>query len=384
MRILHVVDSLHAITGGPSRTVTRLADEQSAAGHSVMIVANNYRELGENIMPDKAAAHFVPARRLPFRMGAWSPGLAGAILGQARSSDIIHVHGLWLRTNHLGCQAASRIGKPLVVSPRGMLEAWSLQHRALRKAIVWNLHERAMLRSAFALHATAEAEANAIRKLLPQAAVVVAPNGIDCPASTLPRSIIESCFPATANRRLLVFLSRLHPKKGIPELLESWRQLREKFPEWLLVIAGDDYDGWLTRYQDMAHGLNLGNDVVFTGALEGEKKLSLLGACEAFVLPSHSENFGLAIGEALAAGKPVITTHATPWAELESERCGWWIPVGGDPLTAALAEALALPSSELVEMGRRGAALIADRYSWRNASAVLLETYGRALDPNRQ
>lgn len=377
MKILHVVDSLNRQTGGPSRSVTRLADELARLGEEVVVVANNYRELGECIVPGEARARLVPARRMPFRLGAWSPGLSAAIVQETRAADIVHIHGLWLPTNHQAARAARRHRKPYVVSPRGMLESWAMQHRSLRKSLVWVLAEKRLLQSARALHATAEAEADSLRRAGLSAPIVVAPNGIDLPGPPPARKKMEARFPELRSRRILLFLSRLHPKKGIAELLAAWQKLQPRFPEWFLVLAGDDFDSHRARYESLAQ--SSGVRALFTGDLQGEEKSAMLGACELFVLPSHSENFGLVVGEALAAGKPVITTQATPWKELETESCGWWIPTGEPDLERTLAGALSLPAGTLAEKGARGAALIKNRYSWTQAAETLREAYQAIL-----
>lgn len=379
MKILHIVDSLNRQTGGPSRSVGRLADELAALGEEVTVVANDYRELGEALVPRSARVELVPARRMPFRLGARSPGLPAVIERETGAADLVHVHGLWLPTNHRAARAARRHRKPYVVSPRGMLEPWAMRHRAFRKSLVWVLAERRFLRAAAALHATAEAEAESFRIAGLANPVVVAPNGIDIPDHFPGREVIETAFPAVRGRRILLFLSRLHPKKGVTELLSSWEKLQDRFPEWLLVLAGDDFDNHESRYRSQAQ-IRLGGRALFTGDLQGEEKSSMLAACELFVLPSHSENFGLVIGEALAAGKPVITTRATPWKELVSESCGWWIPPSEANLTPALAEALSRPAKELAQMGQRGAALVRERYSWPRAARVLRDHYHSIID----
>lgn len=380
MKILHVVDSISPSIGGPARSVTALADAMVRAGAAAAIAANEYRELSPSLVPRGARTILVPARRMPFRLGAWSPGLRAALDAEIARCDLVHIHGIWLPSNHLAARLARVHCKPYVVSPRGMLEAWSTQFRKLRKQIVWTLREKRQLREAAALHATSEAEAATIERLQLGRPIVISPNGIDLPPSPPSRRGLEARFPAIAGRRVLLFLSRLHPKKGLDELLRAWSRLARSHSEWVLLVSGDDFDRGEIFYRELAQKLGLTeSSVVFTGRLEGADKAAAFGACELFVLPSHSENFGIAIGEALAAGKCVITTTATPWPWIVPLGCGWRVAPGETELERTLETALKLPSAELHRMGMAGPDLIKSRFNWDKGSRILLSTYREIL-----
>lgn len=381
MKILHVVDSINRDTGGPARSVPQLADAMVESGNEVTVLANDYRELGDSQETRHARRVLVPARRLPFRFGAWSPGLAATMDREIRSAEVVHLHGLWLRPNHLAARLAKKNGKPYFVSPRGMLETWSTHHRRLRKQVIWLLIEKQLIESAAGLHATSEAEAESLNRLWPNRRAIVSPNGIELPGAPPSREIIDSKFPECAGKRILLFLSRLHPKKGLRELIQAWGRLAADHSEWILVIAGDDFDDHRRAFELQAAPLIADRRIVFTGDLEGTEKAALLGASELFTLPSHSENFGIVIGEALAAGKPVLTTTATPWEWIQETRCGWWIPPGENPLQKALASALALSPGELARMGRAGPPEIKSRFNWTASSQILLSAYRSALNP---
>ena len=381
MKILHVVDSINRAIGGPARSVTRLADTMANDGHEVTVLANDYRELGPSQPLHHARAVLVPARRLPFRFGAWSPGLAAAMQREVTRADWIHIHGIWLRPNHLAAKLARRQGKPYCISPRGMLETWAANHRKFRKQIVWHWEEKRLLSEANFLHATSEAEAANLNTLRIAREIVVAPNGVDLPDSPVGREVVENRFPVLRHLRILLFLSRLHPKKGLDELLNGWSRLAPNHPDWILAVCGDDFDNRQVTYHSRSNELGIpANQILFTGHLEGDEKSAMLGACELFVLPSHSENFGIVIGEALAAGKPVITTRATPWPWIELEGCGWWISPGESALAASLSQALKLTSGELAERGARGPSLIRSRFNWKASSQILLSAYQSALN----
>ena len=269
---------------------------------------------------------------------------------------IVHNHGLWMFPNFYARQAAIAAGVPLVISPRGMLEEWALGRSRVRKALAWYLYERDNLQSAALFHATSEAEATSIRALGLQQPIAVIPNGIDMPdlSKSPDRKVLEARFPELAGKHWLLFLSRLHPKKGVTELLYVWSELSGLFPEWQLIIAGPDLDGYAENVKHEAGELGLGNRITLTGMLSGDDKTCAMANARLFVLPTHSENFGIVVAEALAHRVPVITTKAAPWNELLINNCGWWIDPGDSALEKTLHQAMQLPAEEHHAMGRRG------------------------------
>ncbi|TWT78414.1 D-inositol 3-phosphate glycosyltransferase [Posidoniimonas polymericola] len=185
------------------------------------------------------------------------------------------------------------------------------------------------------------------------------PNGVDLPPE-------EESSVQASDRRYALFLSRIHVKKGVRELLEAWVAVAPD--DWELVIAGQDEQGIMRR-------LNLPPRVRYVGPIDGSEKWSLYRNASLFVLPTYSENFGVVVAEALMAGLPVITTHGAPWECLESERCGWWIPMEPGPLRETLRDALATHPDELQAMGRRGQTVVAQRFSWPEIARQMVDVY---------
>jgi glycosyltransferase involved in cell wall biosynthesis len=177
----------------------------------------------------------------------------------------------------------------------------------------------------------------------------------------------------------LLFLGRIHPVKGVDILLRAWHAVEHRFCDWELHIAGPDNGDYLTAMQALATQLRL-ERVIFLGPLFGEEKLRAYRAASLFVLPTHSENFGMTVAEALAAGTPVVVTKGAPWRGLEDQCAGWWIDIGVDPLAACLEQALAMPAKHLAEMGRNGREWMLRDYSWERIGAQFLATYGWLLD----
>lgn len=365
MEAVHVIAGLDPRDGGPAYSVPRLCAALQRAGwpSPVLTVRSDGCRESAGIRTFQHAMAGVPV------LGAMrlSPGLRHACSVAARTADVVHAHGLWLMPNLDAGHAARRARKPLVVSPRGMLAEAALRFSASRKRLFWHLLQRRAYAHAAAWHATSTQEADEIRAFGITAPIAVIPNGIDLPETTADH---DEARP----RRTLLFLSRLHPKKGLPVMLEAWAVLAQERPEWDLVIAGDDENGHRVALEAQVAASAIPR-VRFTGPVYGADKHALLARTDLFVLPTRNENFGIAVAEALAAGIPAIVTTGAPWHGLATERCGWWIDQGTAPLLAALREATALPPSERRAMGLRGREWMARDFGWDAIGAQMAEVY---------
>jgi glycosyltransferase involved in cell wall biosynthesis len=476
MKILHVVALIHASTGGPAVSVTRLASEQAKLGHEVTLACLDYPHLGPQVSAPGVRVVSVKGNVFAVRGRGWCPEFRRVLMKEAAKADVVHNHGLWMWPNAYARQAAVAADKPLVISPRGMLEAWSVGRSKLRKAVAWRLFEKKNLQSAAMFHATAEPEAQSIRHTAhgrrkngheeaqeenqprgqgtgdrsqmisreepesrvrgtePEIAprqmaprqpqedlklqtatgvpVVVAANGVDLPdlARRPGREALEEKFPELKGMRWVVFISRLHPKKGVDVLLRAWARQKEvtraeawgdgpkanvcREPETavavvdsarrsrgqtkdlpILILAGSDLIGYRKDVEKMVRELGLEESVVITGEVQGEMKDALLANAEVFVLPSYSENFGIVVAEALSWARPVITTTGTPWKEVAEVGAGWWVAPEEEPLAGALAEALGKGQEELEAMGAKGRALVERSYTWAAPARGLVEAY---------
>jgi len=366
MEILHVIAGLPPTGGGLSELVPRLALETARLGHHVTIatVARDNDPL--SAAADAAAAggvrivRFAPsAPRALFLSWDMYRGLPKLV----RAADVVHVHSNWTFPVWWGSHCALQAGKPLVMSPQGCLDPVRLAHSAWKKRLA-GLFDRRYLRQASVIHATSEMERDWIERYVgkgPRIAVI--PNGVEMQA--FPGTPRE---PKPAGRtRQVLYLGRLHPLKGLELLLDAWGGIGNG--GWQLVIAGPDEQGTRTRLEAQARALGLAN-VTFPGPLYGEEKAKALAEADLFVLPSRTENFGIAVAEALGAGLPVITTKGTPWSEIAGS-CGWWVDVNAAAIAKALADGIALSDEERAAMGTRGRELVAAKYQW--------ETVGRAM-----
>jgi len=342
LRIIMTVASLNVDHGGPSRTIPALCDALDRIGVSAPIVTRDETGAGRAALQN--------ARRTSVRL--------------------IHDNGMWLPSNHAAAVAARRLGVPFVVSPRGMLEPWSLQHRGFKKRIAWRVFARRDLEGAALLHATSVMEAENFRALGLRQPAAVIPNGVDLPEMPDDRPRAEV--------RTALFLSRVHPKKGLLNLVAAWARVRP--PGWRLVIAGPDESGHRAEVEVAIRTARLESTVSFAGSVAGEAKRRLFLDADLFILPTYSENFGVAVAEALAHGVPVITTRAAPWSDLESERCGWWISTGVDPLATTLNDATRLDDDTRIAMGQRGRALVARNFAWDGIARNMRDVYRWLID----
>jgi glycosyltransferase involved in cell wall biosynthesis len=361
MKTVQFIGSVSVESAGPTYSVRRLSQELCALGCEVHVVA--LAENGAERQRDRwapVAVHLV-APRGPRRFG-YSAGWFRML--EVIRPDLVHGHGLWMYHSLVSLRWC-RGCRPRIVSPHGMLEPWAFGYRRWKKLPVWLLWEKRGLESSV-LHATSEQEAINIRALGLRAPIAVIPNGIDLPELPLSRGAVN------AERRAL-FLSRIHPIKGLLNLVEAWRRVRP--PGWRLCIAGPDECGHLNVVQRAVREAGLAGVVDFVGPVYGKEKQELLNTADLFILPTFSENFGVVVGEALASGVPVITTKGAPWSWLLSHRCGWWVDIGVEPLAEAISEATQCTASELHAMGEHGRRLVEGRFSWPKIAQQMKTVY---------
>ena len=354
MRILLTVSSLRLETGGPARSVPGSANALTDRG----VEAHVWSPDMPDVLP--GSVRFTAHR-----------GTLKAALDQIKELDLIHDNGLWLPMNHRVARESKRRGIPRIVSPRGMLEPWALNQKKWKKRCAWWVYQRRDLHSASMLHATAESEFRQFRQLGLPCAVATIPNGVELPA------IVEKSA-STSGPKTALFLSRIHSKKGLPLLVDAWAKVKPA--GWRMLVVGPDENGHRMEVETLVKKAGLSGQWDFCGALEGDEKRRVYENADLFILPTHSENFGIAVAEALAHGLPVITTHGAPWKLLEEERCGWWVPVSVAGVASALDDATRRSSDELMAMGKRGQTLVQERFSWDHVAEQFIDCYRWVLD----
>lgn len=364
MRLCHIVPSLAERHGGPSKSVRALANHAVEAGTQVELLSTQLP--GEIITPgedDRARIRVFP--RIAPRWLVRSPGLQEHLL--TTPYRCIHHHSLWLLTLRYAAEASRRQGIPLIISPRGMMNSWAWRHHRWRKRLAELLVHPGAFQQAAGWHATSAEEASDIHTLGFRQPVCVSPNGVNLPTEAdlaAARTIWQELCPAVRTRPVALFYSRLHRKKRVRELIDLW--LGAPRGDWLLLIVGtaEEY----TAAELAAEVSRQGGSERIT-VLDGAGRPPPYAVASLFVLPSHSENFGLVIAEALAAGVPALVTDTTPWSDLGPNRAGWC--VHWDEFGDTLRQALFTPPQELRAMGRSGQSWVAREYSWSRAAGLL-------------
>jgi glycosyltransferase involved in cell wall biosynthesis len=388
---MFTIAGLHPESGGPARSVPALGEALGREGVEVEIVSLDYGgRFSQPLTPAEKVVRttYVDcSSRLAHQM-QWTPRFKSTLRERCRTvgSQIMHDTGVWLLTNHAAAAVSRELKLPRIVSPRGMLTAWSMQHKGWKKQLAWRLYQQRDLRRAQVLHATSPDEAEGFRALGLSQPIAIIPNGVELPSlgdggwkmedrrfDRRPLPSASSYLQSSPNTRTALFLSRIHRVKGLLDLVEAWAAVR---PEgWRVVIAGDGETGHLEELKTEIRKQKVENVFEFAGPVTGEAKWEWYRNADLFLLPSHSENFGMVVAEALAWGVPVITTRGTPWESLVKQRCGWWTEIGSGPLAVALREAISLTDATRQEMGERGRQLVEREFSWPRIAAQMLSVY---------
>ncbi len=369
--VVHTVASIQADHGGPSRSVPLLCEALTERGEEVRLVTKTPSENsdGTSLFPSEPVetrAVEVERRRSQLLRAPISfyQGLSEEV--DESPPALLHDHGLWLPTNVVAALAAKQYDIPLAISTRGMLTSWALRHHRWKKRLAWWAYQRWILRQAALFHVTSQEEVDQLRRLGFRQPAAVIPNGVPLP------ELARAETPDGEVRRAL-FLSRLHPKKGLPMLLQAWAEVR---PEgWTLELVGPSEDGHRADLEAQAKRLELDGQVHFAGSVSDDQKWDKYRRADLFVLPTHSENFGIVVAEALAAEVPVITTTGAPWRDLETHDCGWWVDPGAEAIAEALRKATALDPDERRAMGKRGRRLVEEQYSWPGVAEEMTAAY---------
>lgn len=303
-------------------------------------------------------------RRWPRISFAPSAALVAFLKREIRSFDVVHVTAAFAFPSTAGCRLAQRAGVPYVASPRGSCRVWALGHKRIKKAPYWALVERSNLSRAAAIHATSDEERNDLLRLVPRARVEVIPNGVELPGGASP----EPRAPAR-----VVFLGRLHPVKALDQLLPALSLVTKEVPELEAVLAGPDDVGEWARLERLREQLSPKPRISYIGSVSGPAKDALLACATVLALPSHTENFGQVVVEALAQGTPVVASSHTPWRVLEERGAGRWVSNEPERFAAALLDVLQSPDESAARS--TAARALAAEYSWDSVARRMAALY---------
>ncbi len=378
---LHVLPSVDPKGGGPMEGVRQVGLELQKSGHQT-----------EVLTLDPPDAPYL--RDFPLPVHALGPASGGYgyssrllpwMLANAGRYDGIVIDGLWQYHSFGTWRALRRLGLPYVVFTHGMLDPWfkrtyPLKH--LKKWCYWPWAEYRVLRDAAAVLFTCEEERVLARQSfwLYQAREVVTPFGTRTPPQDGERlrAAFFAQYPSLQGRRLLLFLSRIHEKKGCDLQIQAFARVAASDPSLILVMAGPDQTGWASELQALARSLGVAERIVWPGMLQGDLKWGAFYAAEAFVLPSHQENFGIAVAEALGCGLPVlISDKVNIWREIEQAGAGLVAPDTLEGTTQTLQRWLTLDDAQRQYMARQGQQLFASQFSVERMAEALVATLGR-------
>lgn len=386
MNILHVITTLDPDHGGPPAVVLRLGAAQATLGHRVAIAA--YHNADAN---DRIARSLTPipgVERLEFVNIPMGTPLERFIGRAARASirpllpnlDILHLHGVWDTILRVAASEARRHNIPYALAPHGMLDPWCLgatPFKRLKKHAALLLSYRSMLNNARFLHVLNRDERDLLLPLGLKPPGEVIPNGVFMEEfQTLPaRSAFAQHRPALRNRRYILFLSRLHQKKGLDILAPAFARLASALPDVDLVVAGPD-GGARAAFERQIASLGIAERVHLTGPLYAQEKLAALVGADAFVLPSRQEGFSMAITEALACRTPCVISRECHFPEVAESNSGFVVELRPDEIAAALQRVLN-DDALRAAMGDRGRDLVQTRFTWQAIARSSLDAYAR-------
>jgi glycosyltransferase involved in cell wall biosynthesis len=360
MKILHYIPSIDHSSGGTTTYMQLLAKE---LGKLVDLHIVTHRSK-HPVTIANAQIHYLSNSLLRF----YSVKRQWQRLLKDIRPDMVHINCCWIPFCALMQKWAQQLGYKAILTPHGMLEPWIIQrHHWTRKVPALYLYQKKAVRTANYIHATAESEKRNLLQLGYNDKICVVPNGVETENISM-----KSSWEKT---KTILYLSRIHPQKGIELLVDAAAQIKDVLSGYKIIIAGEGDARYIQSLKNRIREQNVEHIFDFVGGVYGEKKWTLFHNADVFILPTYSENFGLVVAEALASGTPVITTKGTPWQELNTHRCGWWIDNDVNTIAKTLKEAIALPEEEYRQMGVRGHKLIKENYSIEIVAQKMIRLY---------
>lgn len=360
MKIIHYIPSIDRIAGGTSTYMQVLGKELGKLAEVHIITHASENPLTINNCEIHNVSVYNPINgRFKNEVGK---------LFDIIKPDLVHVNCCWMPACAFVQQMAQKRNIKVVLTPHGMLEPWIIKrHYWTRKLPALLLYQKAAIQNADCLQATAESEKENLLKLGYNSNIKIVKLGIDA----------ESIIMKTSwkKNKQLLFLSRVHVKKGINYLIKAVDDLKKELQGYKILVAGEGDADYVAILKQQIADKGLQDIIQLIGGVYGDKKWELFQKSDFFVLPTHSENFGLAIAESLASGTPVITTVGTPWNDLNSSNSGAWIEIGTQPLVDTLRRFLSLSDEELEAMGKNGRKLIENKYSAKVMAEEMMGVY---------
>jgi len=357
MKIIHFITSIDKTAGGTTAYLKLLSQELKNTVELLIVTGNSQNPViieDVNVLfVDLSLIRLISIEK-KFR-----------VLLILEQPNIVHIEGIWDPPCWLFQKVAQDLGIKVVLSPHGMLESYIMNRHPLKKKLAMALYQHKALQQADFLHATAQSELDQIRKLGYHQSAQIIPNGIDV------KDIKQKV--EWGRVRNILFLSRVHPKKGLEVLIDAVTKLTSY--QFIISIAGEGDTIYIESLKKLTVQKGVSEYFDFVGGIYDDQKWELYHNSDLFILPTYSENFGIVVAEALSTGLPVITTTGTPWKELETNNCGWWVDLMVDNLIQALREALNCDADKLKTMGLNGRKLVAEKYEISTIALQMSQFY---------
>lgn len=359
MKIIQYIPSISRTSGGTTTYLQLLAKE---LGKQTELYIVSHKS-NDSVTIENSHIHYIaPLKNFQDMQQQWF-----SLLHELKP-DIVHVNCCWMPQCALVQRWSQNAGYKVILTPHGMLEPWIMRrHYWTKKKPALLLYQKQAIIKADYLHATAESEKKNLLKLGYNTKVEVIANGVDLDLIKQKQSWKKS--------KQILFLSRIHVKKGIEFLLEAVAFLKQELRDYTIIIAGEGDPGYINQLKNKAQTLEIEQLIHFCGGVYEDEKWKLFQQVDLFILPTYSENFGMVVAESLASGTPVITTQGTPWKELNTKHCGWWIETNRNAIITTLKEFLSIGETELEIMGKNGRRLIEEKYTARKMAIDMIKLY---------
>lgn len=381
MKVLHIIPALGNVYGGPSKSVLELVETIVDLGVSCDLVTTNANgnqildvPLQTWIINKCCRIQYFPYCDVFDYKLTWS--LSKWLFQHVSDYDLVHTNAIFsypVLPAYWSCQWQ---GVPYVITPHGMLEPWALAYKSWKKQLYLKLLEKPAFKNASALQVLAPSEAEKIKPLGIKTPFVYIPNGINPNEFdvSVDVELFYQKFPETRNKKLILFLGRIDPKKGLDLLASAFARVCEQFPQTHLIIAGPDNIGFLSTAQNYFQRMGCSQAITFTGMLTGSLKHSALAAADIFVAPSYSEGFSISVLEGMISGLPCVITTGCNFPEAAMVEAAYVVEPDAERIAEALINCLQNPK-QAQAIGNRARQLILDKYTWKRIASNLIEVY---------
>ena len=383
MKVLTFITSISLKGGGPSRSVPMLVKGLAEVGVDITLMTYWSDDMNTHALDGTSA-----------KLKILRPDFSRSQMEEyiiSEKVDVIQLQSMWDLRYHIVAKTARKHRIPYIITPRGMLEPWCLSQKKWKKKLAMALYQMKDIKRSACVFTTAEMEALHVRDL-----------GVDVPMVVIPNGIETDGYPCRISKdkvkKQILFLSRIHIKKGIELLIDAFDRIIKKntdMDDWTVAIVGNGEEEYIRELKRKVEGLNLRDKVKILAPVFGDAKVKLYQESSIFCLPSYSENFGMVIAEAMSCGVPCITTNGTPWQLLNGEvstmganldilgknrKTGWCIDLNVDNLEKVLLEAMTMKTEALYEMGQKGNLLVQENFNYKSVARKVMQLYSWLLD----